>query len=87
MRLDVKSMLPPSISAAAKNIETAHNTPGPNPNLNTAIKFTCELPVEELFCPSLTCEVFDYIFLGLSQPLIGSFTIPIGEIITQTLKD
>jgi len=59
-------MLPPSISAAAKNIETAHNMPGPNPNLNTAIHFTCELPVEDLFCPSLTCEVFDFIFLGLS---------------------
>jgi sugar phosphate isomerase/epimerase len=25
--------------------------------------------------------VYDYIFVGMNQPLIGSFTIPVGELI------
>lgn len=38
------------------------------------------MPLDALYCPSLTCGVYDYIFKGLSQPLIGNFVIPIGEL-------
>jgi len=28
----------------------------------------------------LACDVYDFLFKGFSQPLIGTFSIPIGEI-------
>ena len=45
------------------------------------------LPSGALYCPSLSCDVYDYIFKGLSQPLLGTFSISIGEIIEQTKYD
>lgn len=38
------------------------------------------MPQEDLYCPSLGCDVFDYVYSGLSQPLIGTMNILIGEI-------
>jgi hypothetical protein len=32
----------------------------------------------------LACDVFDFVFAGMSQPLIGSMNIKIGEIKTKT---
>lgn len=52
---------------------------GKNANINSVIKFKIKLPVDPLYCPSLTCAVYDYIFKGLAQPLLGTFNIPIGE--------
>jgi hypothetical protein len=31
--------------------------------------------------------VNDYIFKGFSQPMIGAFTIPIGELIHRLIKE
>jgi hypothetical protein len=87
IKFRIKSLLPPDQAGAATNIETDPNFSGPNPNINTVLSFSCFLPTEELYCPALTCEVFDYIFLGLSQPLIGSFTIPIGSMRVQAEKE
>jgi len=39
--------------------------------------------VEELYCPNLTCFVYDYIFKGLNQPMIGVFTVPIGDLMNK----
>ena len=30
------------------------------------LTFNVELPVEELYCPSLGCDVYDYVYMGLS---------------------
>ena len=38
------------------------------------------LPVKELYAPSMACRVFDKIFKGLDGQLIGTFSIPIGDI-------
>jgi len=38
------------------------------------------LPTEQLYCPALSVTVFDCVFMGFSQPKLGNFTIPIGEI-------
>lgn len=51
------------------------------------IKFNAPLPHDELFCPKLSCQVYDNIFKGFgNQPLIGNFTIPIGQLM-QDLKE
>lgn len=39
------------------------------------------LPDDPLFCPRLSSTVHDYIFRGFSQPTIGAFIIPIGDLI------
>jgi len=39
------------------------------------------LPIAPLYCPRLSCQVYDQVFAGFSQPIIGNFTIPIGELI------
>jgi len=43
--------------------------------------FKVPLPIDPLFCPRLSCQVFDNVFGGLSQPMIGNFTIPVGDLI------
>jgi len=44
------------------------------------MKFSIPLPTDKLYCPKLTCPVFDYIYKGFNQPMIGVFTVPIGQI-------
>lgn len=79
IKLNIKSMLPAERSFAVENIVTDPCV-GANPNFNTIITFSTTLPVEDIYCPALTCDVHDHVFLGLRQPTIGSFTIPIGAI-------
>lgn len=76
----VKSLTDPKKSGSMKNLATTPLNSGSNPNINTVIKFNIKLPTDELYCPSLSCTVYDQVFLGLSQPVIGTFTIPFGEI-------
>ena len=74
----VKSLTDPVKAGTLQNIKTVPNQPGSNPNLNTVIKFKVPLPTEELYTPKLSCTVYDQVFMGLSQPTVGTFTIPLG---------
>lgn len=76
----LRSLLPPSKAHAIENIQTQPSATGRNPTVSTVIKFNIYLPNDPLYCPSLTCGVYDYIFKGWSQPLVGNFVIPIGEL-------
>jgi len=80
VKFNTKSMLPPEKAQVVENVRTEPKDPGPSPNINTTISLTADLPVEQLFCPKLACEVFDHLCKGLSQPKLGSFTIDIGAI-------
>ena len=51
------------------------------------MKFSIPLPVDNLYCPKLTCQVFDNIFKGFNQPLIGVFTVPVGELMLALKKE
>lgn len=53
---------------------------GSDPTINTTIKFAVPLATNSLYSPTLTCAVYDHIFRGLNQPMIGVFTIPIGQL-------
>jgi hypothetical protein len=72
---------------ALKNIQTEPKNPGSNPTLNTTLKFSIPLPTNELYCPRLGCTVFDYIFKGWNQPIIGTFVLPIGELMRDLKKE
>ena len=45
------------------------------------------LPVDEWYAPSMACRVFDKIFKGYEGALIGTFSIPIGEIMAERRKE
>ena len=45
------------------------------------------LPSSALFCPKLSCDVYDMIFKGFVQPLIGTFSIPIGDVLEETKQN
>ena len=70
--------MPPN-STAVQNIQTQPSASGPNPTINTTMNVTLPLPTDPLYCPKLSSTVYDYIFLGWNQPMIGVFTIPIGQ--------
>lgn len=86
IKFHIKSLLPPEKAGAVTNVSTRPRA-GANPNFNTMLSFSALLPVETSYCPVLTCEVFDYVFLGWTQPTIGSFDIKLGEIKEQQTKD
>lgn len=86
IKFRIKSLLPPAKAQAITNVQTDPNANGPNPNINTMLNFFVKLPKDNLYCPSLECDVYDFVYIGLSQPLIGTFRIPIGDIKTKTAQ-
>lgn len=68
------------------NVESKPNKIGPNPNINTLINFGVDLPVDDLYCPRMACDVKDYIFKGFAQPQLGTFSIEIADIKQETTK-
>jgi hypothetical protein len=88
INFNIKSMLPPELGSAMKNIKTQPSALGPNPTINTLIAFDAPLPGDSLFCPRLSCQVYDNIYKGFgSQPLIGNFTIPIGDLMADLKEE
>ena len=65
---------------------TQPNDKGSNPTINSAIKLDLKLPKDETFIPQLQCEVYDYIFSGLMNPILGIFLLDIKNIINETNK-
>ena len=51
------------------------------------MRFEVPLPTDELFCPRLSCQAYDTVFAGFSQPIIGNFTIPIGELMISLAEE
>jgi hypothetical protein len=66
VKFNVRSLLPPEKAKAVTNVSTNPSDTGANPNINTTISFTLQLPSSSLFCPKLSCDVYDYVFKGLS---------------------
>jgi len=83
----MKSLVAPKHGQNLENIRTEPKMSGSDPTLSTLIEFKVPLPVKELFCPRLSCGVYDNIAMGLSQPLIGNFTIPIGDLMRALEKE
>jgi hypothetical protein len=62
-------------------IKTQPKESGPNPNINTIMKFDVNLPNKSVFVPQLQCLVNDYMLAGLVNPLLGVFLINVNEVI------
>jgi len=83
IKFNNKSLLPPEKAMCVSNSKSEPKEMGSNPNINCVLEFSLNLPVEELYCPALSCAVYDQVFMGFSQPLLGTFTIEIGRIMQQ----
>ena len=79
IKFNLNSLVPPGEGGVLQNILTQPSASGKNANINSVIKFKVKLPIDSLYCPKIACAVYDYIFKGLSQPLLGTFSIPIGD--------
>jgi hypothetical protein len=44
------------------------------------MSFNIPLPTDPLYCPKLGCTVYDYIYKGWNQPIIGNFVLPLGDL-------
>ena len=87
INLRAKSLLPPDKRDSVNNVQTDPSASGPNPNINNTLAFNVTLPDEQLLCPSLSCDVYDYIYLGMSQPHIGTFVIDVGDIMARQKEE
>jgi hypothetical protein len=59
------SLVPPSLHNIP-NVKTQPGPTGSNPTINTTMKIDVPLPTDPLYCPRLTCFVYDNISLGFS---------------------
>lgn len=55
----VKSLTDPKKSGQLENVKTNPGPSGSNPNINSVVKINIPLPTEELYCPTLSCTVYD----------------------------
>ena len=51
--------------------------------MNSIISFNVPLPIDNKFAPSMACRVYDKCFLGFDAALVGTFTIPIGDLMAE----
>ena len=80
VKFNLKGLVPPTVGTNLTNLKTDPKAPGPNPTICTLMSFLVPLPIKDLYCPRLSCQVYDCIYAGWNQPIIGTFTIPIGEL-------
>lgn len=83
VRVDLNSLDLPDVSQGIKFLQTQPFEGGSDPNINSTLSFRCKIPEDPLYAPVLTCTVCDYLFAGLSQPLIGTFSIDLGKYVVQ----
>ena len=69
---------------ALQPVSTVPTATGENPTINTVITFDARLPKDKLFIPQLQCEVYDHLLSGMTNSLLGVFTIDIRKIIKRT---
>ena len=69
-----------------KEIITLPKDYGSSPTINSVIKFDLNLPKDEIFMPELQCEIYDHLFSGFINPLLGVFLLNIKQLIKNTNK-
>ncbi|OMJ83746.1 hypothetical protein SteCoe_15288 [Stentor coeruleus] len=79
IKFDLNSIQMPSEKISITNVKTQPGETGPNPTINAVVQFNFLMPVDRIFCPVLTCVVYDFLFKGLSQPQIGVFNIDLSK--------
>ena len=55
----IKSLVDAQQAGTMQNIQTQPKERGTSPNITTLIEFKIPLPVDQLYCPALSCTVYD----------------------------
>lgn len=72
--------------SSLKSVKTEPIYPGCNPTINVTFDFSFKLPKENIFMPSMTCMVYDKILFGLSNSLLGVFSLDLSYLSNLTRK-
>jgi hypothetical protein len=81
-KFSVKSLLPPAQGKAVSEIFTQPGEGGSDPNVRTTLKFEVRIPSEPFYTPRMTCMAYDKLYFdGMKQPILGTFTLKLGEIL------
>ena len=86
MSFDLNSINVSSNGENLQPVSTLPNETGPDPNINSVIKFTAKLPKDEIFIPEFQCNVYDHVLGGLSKRVLGIFLIDIKQIMKETIR-
>ena len=73
-----------TVGESLRPVSTLPNETGPDPNINSVIKFSAKLPIDETFMPEFQCNVYDHVLGGLSKRILGIILIDIKQIIRGT---
>lgn len=88
IHFDLNSIIIPSKRNTSvtqhKSIKTEPIYSGANPTINTTVNFKFNLPKEEIYVPSLMSMVYDKVLIGISNNLLGLFTINLNNMIKLT---
>jgi len=85
IKFSVKSVLPPAQAKAVSDIFTEPGEGGSDPNIRTTLKILVRIPANEEYCPRMTCTAYDKLYFeGMTQPILGSFTLKLGDILGET---
>ena len=79
LKIDLRAITFPGETLLISDLSTHPCSPGPNPNLGAVLTFKCKIPKDPLYCPSLSCNVYDYLMSGVSQPMLGTFSIELNK--------
>ena len=84
-KFSVKSILPPAQAKAVADIYTQPGEGGTDPNVRVTLKIQVKIPGEIFYCPSMTCSIQDKLYFdGMRQPILGTFTLKLGQILSDT---
>ena len=86
LKIDLRDICYPGETQLLSELKTQPGASGSNPNIGAVISFKCKIPKDPLFCPSLNCKVNDFLLAGISQPLLGAFTINLLDAYTKRLS-
>ena len=87
IKFSVKSLLPPAQAKAVADIYTVPDEGGRDPNIRTTLKFSVNISSTPHYCPSMTCTTYDKLYFdGMKQPILGTFALELGDILTATRK-
>jgi hypothetical protein len=85
VKFSVKSILPPAQAKAVADIFTEPGEGGSDPNIRVTLKIQVKIPGDVFYCPSMTCSVLDKLYFdGMRQPILGTFTLKLGQILSET---
>ena len=87
LKIDLRDICYPGETQLLSELKTQPGASGSSPNIGAVISFKCRIPKDPLFCPSLNCKVYDFLLSGMSQPLLGAFTINLLEAYSKRLGE